>query len=187
MRKPVIGVMGGSKASPSVAARARRLGELIARRGWILLTGGRNVGVMAASARGAKEAGGFVVGVLPDRSDHKACPHLNVVICTDMGDARNVVNVLSSDVVIVCPGRMGTLSEVALALNADKRVILLGFELCDPPFRKHIESGQLTTAATPEDALIQAADALEGRAPLSIGGAITRGRSKGIRLPGPAT
>lgn len=155
MRKPVIGVMGGSKASRGVAATARRLGELIARRGWILLTGGRNVGVMAASARGAKEAGGFVIGILPDRTDHKASPHLDIAILTEMGDARNVINVLSSDVVIACPGRMGTLSEVALALNNGKRVILLGFELCDPPFRKYIKSGRLTTAATPEDALNQ--------------------------------
>lgn len=163
MRKPVIGIMGGSKASRGVAATARRLGELIARRGWILLTGGRNVGVMAASARGAKEAGGFVVGVLPDRSDRKASPHLDVVIRTDMGDARNVINVLSSDVVIACPGRMGTLSEVALALNAGKRVILVGFELCDPPFRKYIKNGRLTTAATAEDALNQVDDALKER------------------------
>ncbi|MDO8629469.1 MAG: TIGR00725 family protein [Phycisphaerales bacterium] len=163
MRKPVIGVMGGSKASRAVAATARRLGDLIARRDWILLTGGRNVGVMAASARGAKEAGGFVIGVLPDSSDRKACPHLDVVIRTDMGDARNVINVLSSDVVIACPGRMGTLSEVALALNAGKRVILAGFELCDPPFRKYIKSGQLTTAATPEDAINQTANALSNR------------------------
>ena len=149
--------MGGSAAGPRVVNVATRLGELIARRGWILLTGGRNVGVMAAASRGAKEAGGFVVGVLPDKTDHKASPHIDLVIRTGMGEARNVINVLSSDVVIVCPGRLGTLSEVAFALHYGKRVILVDFELCDPPFRKFIKSGQVTTAATPDEAIDQAA------------------------------
>ncbi len=136
---------------------ANRLGELIARRGWILLTGGRNVGVMAAVSRGAKQAGGFVVGVLPDKTDRKASPHLDLVIRTGMGEARNVINVLSSDVVIACPGRLGTLSEVAFALHYGKHVILIDFELCDPPFYKFIKCGRLTTAATPDDAIDQAA------------------------------
>ena len=57
MRKPVIGVMGGSKASASVYGMAKELGTLIAQRGWVLLNGGRNQGVMAASAEGAKQAG----------------------------------------------------------------------------------------------------------------------------------
>jgi hypothetical protein len=154
--------------SNRVAAGRARATALIARRGWILRTGGRNVGVMAASARGAKEAGGLVVGILPDATDRGASPYLDVATCTAMGDARNVINVLSSDVVIACPGRMGTLSEVALALNAGKRVILVGFELCDPPFRKYIKSGRLTTAATPEDALNQVADAFKGCALFSV-------------------
>ena len=156
MRRPVVGVMGGSKATPPVAKMAERLGELIAEQGWVLLNGGRNRGVMAASARGAKKAGGTVIGVLPDTTAAKASPDLDFVVLTGMGDARNVINVLSSDVVIACPGSLGTLSEIVLALKHDKRVILLGFDL-GPELDKCCKRGQLTSADTPEQAVEQAA------------------------------
>ena len=50
----IIGVMGGGMADPRDAKAAYRLGSLIAEQGWILLNGGRNAGVMAASAKGAR-------------------------------------------------------------------------------------------------------------------------------------
>ncbi len=128
MRKPVVGVMGGGQASKEAMESAELLGRLIAQRGWILLNGGRNAGIMAASSRGAKEAGGFVVGVLPDADDCSVSPDLDLAIMTNMGDARNVINVLSSDVVIACEGREGTLSEVAIALKNGKRVVAMGFD-----------------------------------------------------------
>jgi uncharacterized protein (TIGR00725 family) len=159
VRKPIIGVMGGSKVKPEVYETARRLGELIAQRGWILLNGGRNCGVMAASAQGAKEAGGFVIGILPDATTAHASPHLDVAICTDMGDGRNLFNVLSSDVVIACPGALGTLSEIVFALKRDKPVILLGFAL-GPDFEKYRRRKHLSHAQTPEEAVEQAAAAL---------------------------
>ena len=162
MRKPVVGVMGGSEAKPKVYEMAKQLGSLIAKQGWILLNGGRNQGVMAASAAGAKEAGGTVIGILPDSTRTKASPDLDVAIVTGMGDARNVINVLSSDVVIACPGGLGTLSEVVLALKHDKRVILLGFDL-GPDFKKYRKRGQLTTAETPEEAVAQATGVIKGR------------------------
>ncbi len=162
-RKPIVGVMGGSTVDPKAASMAERLGALIARRGWVLLNGGRNKGVMAASARGAKQAGGIVIGVLPDRTAAKASPDLDFAILTGMGDARNVINVLSSDVVIACPGALGTMSEVTLALKSDKRVILLGLEV-GPEFDKYRRSGQLTSAADPEQAIEQAAAALGDQA-----------------------
>ncbi len=160
MRKPVIGVMGGSKANRKVEAMARDLGRLIAERGWILLNGGRNCGVMAASAAGAKEAGGFVLGILPDTTRTKAAPDLDVAIVTGLGDGRNLLNVLSSDVVVACPGELGTLSEVVLALKHDKRVILLGFDL-GPEFAKFRKRGQLTTVETPEEAVAEVGRALD--------------------------
>ena len=158
-REPVVGVMGGSKADEEVTAMAHQLGFLIARRGWVLLNGGRNTGVMAASARGAKEAGGAVIGILPDRTTKRASPDLDFAIVTGMGDGRNVINVLSSDVVIACPGALGTLSEVTLALKNDKRVILLGLEV-GPEFDKYRRQGQLTSAADPVEAVEQAAAVL---------------------------
>ncbi|MEE9294091.1 MAG: TIGR00725 family protein [Phycisphaerae bacterium] len=160
MRKPVIGVMGGANVDHHVAQRAHRLGTLIAQRGWVLLNGGRNQGVMAASAKGAAQAGGTVLGILPDNDTHNASPDLDFAIVTGLGDARNVVNILSSDVVIACPGSAGTLSEVALALKNKKRVILLGFDAGSAlePYRA---SAMLTDAASPEDAVQQAAAALD--------------------------
>jgi uncharacterized protein (TIGR00725 family) len=156
--------MGGSKASPGVYATAKELGALIAQRGWVLLNGGRNQGVMAASAEGAKQAGGTVIGILPDSTDAHASPDLDFAIITDMGDGRNLLNVLSSDVVIACPGKLGTLSEVVLALKRDKRVILLGWELNDPQFAPFLKRGQLTSANTPREAVEQAAQGLEAEA-----------------------
>lgn len=160
MRRPVVGVMGGSKATVSASEMAERLGALIAGRGWVLLNGGRDRGVMAASARGAKQAGGTVIGILPDKTAAKASPDLDIAVLTGLGDARNVINVLSSDVVIACPGGPGTLSEIALALKSDKRIILLGFDIVAPGMERHLKRGRLTHADTPEDAVEQAAAAL---------------------------
>ena len=156
MRQPVIGVMGGSKATPKVVATARRLGFLIASRGWVLLNGGRDSGVMAASAAGAQEAGGLVIGVLPGTTTTRTAPGVSVAIVTGLGDGRNAINVMSSDVVVACRGSLGTLSEIVLALKHHKRVILLD---CDvgKDFDAYRKRGQLTWAATPEGAVAQVA------------------------------
>ena len=155
----VVGVMGsGRDPGPEVIASAELLGTLIAQRGWVLLNGGRACGVMDASARGAAAAGGLVVGVLPDEDTARASRHLSIAIRTGIGDARNLVNVLSSDVVIAMPGGAGTLSEVALALKAERTVICLGF---DPgPAVAEYRGVQLLEAATPEEAVALASTAL---------------------------
>jgi len=159
MPRPVVGVMGGGSVSEDVARTARELGARIARRGWVLLNGGRDAGVMAASARGAREAGGTVVGVLPGRTAEGASPDLDIAIVTGLGDARNLVNVLSSEVVIACPGGAGTLSEVALALKNDRPVILLGLEP-GPALERYRRTGFLRTAATAAEAVRTAAELL---------------------------
>jgi len=151
--------MGGSAVDARVERTAFDLGRAIAENGWVLLNGGRNCGVMAASARGAKEAGGFVVGILPDRDASGAAPDLDVAVVTGMGDARNLINVLSADVVIALTGGEGTLCEVALALKNNKRLILLGFPDA-PAFVPHRQSGQLSIAGTVAEAIAQAAEAL---------------------------
>ena len=125
---------------------------LIARRGWVLLNGGRNKGVMAASARGAKRAGGTVIGILPDKSAKKASPDLDIAVITGMGDGRNLINVLSSDVVIACPGSLGTMCEVVLALNARKPVILVGWAGW-PDLEKYRRRGDLILADNPTAAV----------------------------------
>lgn len=124
--KTVIGVMGpGDGATQKDIALATELGRLIAKQGWALLSGGRNVGVMNAASKGAYEASGLVMGILPSEDGKEASEYLDIRICTGMGSARNNINVLSSDVVIACGSGIGTTSEIMLALKAHKPVILL--------------------------------------------------------------
>lgn len=151
--RTIIGVMGsGEHGDSELDGLAYRLGAAVAAEGWILLNGGRRAGVMDASAKGASEAGGIVVGILPDADMRQATPHLTVAIRTGMGDGRNSLNVLSSDVVIALRGGAGTLSEIALALKAGKPVIALDF---DPGtgFTPWVARRQLLLAATIEDAI----------------------------------
>jgi uncharacterized protein (TIGR00725 family) len=147
-KKVVIGVMGkGDGADGAEMEAAERLGELIAEKGWVLLNGGRAVGVMEASARGAKRRRGLTIGILPHENDRgvDVSEYIDIPIFTGMGYARNVINVLSSDVVIACAGGLGTTSEVALALSSGKPVIFLGYE-----------HGELFSNAQPDKPAIEA-------------------------------
>jgi uncharacterized protein (TIGR00725 family) len=109
-----IAVCGASACGEDLLDPARRVGRTLAEHGAVVLTGGRG-GVMEAAARGAREAGGIVVGVLPDLSDGN--PHLSVRIRTGMGHARNVILVQSADAVVGVGGEFGTLSELAIAIK----------------------------------------------------------------------
>ncbi|MBI5136509.1 MAG: LOG family protein [Nitrospirae bacterium] len=129
-RPPVIGIMGpGIGARPGDLDNAYRLARLIARAGWTLLTGGRNEGVMAAAHKGCAEEGGFSIGILPGKTAADAAPGMTVPIVTGLGSARNNVNVLTSNVIVACGAGLGTVSEIALALKAEKPVVLLA---CGP-------------------------------------------------------
>lgn len=126
MRKIIIGVMGpGNKATPTDLENAYQLGKLIATEGWVLLTGGRKVGVMNAASHGAKAAGGLTIGILPGNNTTDISQAVDLAIVTDLGNARNNINVLSADVVIACGMGAGTAAEIALAVKNGKKVILL--------------------------------------------------------------
>jgi len=131
MRRKVIGVMGPAAAGEAIEEAAYEVGRSIAREGWVVLTGGRNCGVMDAASRGARTVpGSLVVGVLPgDSRTGGVSDAVDIAIFTAMGDARNAINVQSSDVVVACGAATpGTLSEVALALKAGKPVVVLSAE-----------------------------------------------------------
>lgn len=113
----------GNPEEPNVKEQAEFLGQLIAEKGWALLTGGRAAGVMDAASKGAAGAGGTVIGILPDADKHQMSEFVNIPISTGMGSARNMVNILSADVVIVCGMGLGTASEAALAIKDMKPVI----------------------------------------------------------------
>jgi uncharacterized protein (TIGR00725 family) len=126
MSKPIIGVMGpGERASQKDIDHAYELGKLIAKQNWILLTGGRNMGVMDAASKGAKHSGGLTVGILPSENKDGISEFVDIPICTGIGSGRNNINVLSSDVIIACGTGAGTISEVMLALKARKPVLLI--------------------------------------------------------------
>lgn len=153
MRRTIVGVMGGSVADEATLGNARRIGCLIAQNGWALLSGGRPTGVMQASVTGASEAGGLTIGVLFDDDRELAAEGLDLVIPTGMGAARNIINVLASDVVVACRGSGGTLSEISMALRFERPVVLLDF---DPGAAFLDASGpnpRWTLAATPEEAI----------------------------------
>lgn len=149
--RTVIGVMGGGVVDEATRILAHRTGALVAAEGWTLLTGGRAAGVMDAASCGAKSAGGFVIAVLPDENPASATPHADVVICTGMGDARNVVNVLSSHVVLALPGGAGTLSEIALAINARRPVVIVGWHPGDALLA--VGGNRIALAGSPEEAV----------------------------------
>ncbi len=108
-----------------VLALAEQAGREIARRGAILVCGGLG-GVMEAAARGAHEAGGLAVGILPGESADGANPFIDVPVVTGLGEARNALVVRSSDAIIAIAGAYGTLSEIALALKMGVPVVGLG-------------------------------------------------------------
>jgi uncharacterized protein (TIGR00725 family) len=128
-RKPfIIGVMGSHHDEPAVMEDARRLGEAIARRGHVLLTGG-GPGLMRAASEGAYCAGGLVIGILPNDRRHPLEKYPNefvdIPIYTGMFDARNVINAKTPHIIVALSGGPGTLSEVALALRIGTPVISL--------------------------------------------------------------
>ena len=115
----------GESASADAIADAAEVGGLIAQRGWITLTGGRSVGVMAAAAAGARAAGGLAIGLLPGGDRRDAAPDLAVALPTGLGEARNAVLVTAADAVVACGVNPGTASEIALALRANKPIVLV--------------------------------------------------------------
>jgi hypothetical protein len=120
-----IAVIGGSEATAPVLAAAEAIGAGLASAGAIVVCGGLG-GVMAAACRGARSAGGTTVGILPGRDASAANPWVDVVIPTDLGEARNALVVASAAAVIAVDGEYGTLSEIALALRAGTPVVGVG-------------------------------------------------------------
>jgi uncharacterized protein (TIGR00725 family) len=117
-----IGVIGQSQCNEQIASMAEEVGRLIAQGGAVLVCGGMG-GVMEAASRGAREAGGLTVGILPGLARSEANPYISVAIPTGLGAARNLLVVRSSDVLIAISGGYGTLTEIAFALHFNKHVI----------------------------------------------------------------
>jgi len=118
-------VAGTGEATPEVADTAEQVGRALAERGAIVVCGGLG-GVMEAACRGARQAGGITVGILPGTERAAANPHLTIALPTGFGELRNGLLVRAADAVIAVGRGYGTLSEIALAPKAGRPPIGLG-------------------------------------------------------------
>lgn len=125
-RKIQISVIGDADASEENLKLAYDLGRLIAKKGIVLICGGRT-GIMEAVCKGAfdEDPNSIRVGILPSSSKDEANQYCNVIIPTGIGAARNFINVLAGDGVIAIGGRAGTLSELAFAWIYNKPIVVL--------------------------------------------------------------
>ncbi len=161
MRKTMVGIMGGNAADQETVEVAYGMGKLIAEHGWTLVSGGRPNGVMQASVSGAKQAGGFTVGILYGDDVDDAATGLDIVIPTGMGAGRNVINILTSDVVVACRGTGGTLSEIALALRFDRPVVLVDFDPGETFLKACAANAKFSLVQTPQHAIDKVAEYLK--------------------------
>ena len=122
MSRLLIAVVGGSTCSSEETEWAAAVGRLVAERGAVLVCGGLG-GVMEAAARGAKQAGGLTVGILPGSDADDANPYIDVPLATGMGEMRNALIVRAAHAVIAIGGGWGTLSEIALAQRIETPVV----------------------------------------------------------------
>jgi len=154
-RQRQISVIGGAEADRELLEQAEVVGRGIAEAGAVLVCGGRT-GVMEAASRGASEAGGMVLGVLPTTDPEDANPHVTHVIATGIGHARNLAVVASGDSVVAIGGEWGTLSEIAFARRLQRPVIALR----SWPLRHRMGTDVgIVEAETPEEAVETALEA----------------------------
>ncbi len=142
-RRQVVAVIGAGDAPRAVCKLAFALGREIARRGAVLLNGGRT-GVMEAAAAGARKEGGHTIGIIPGHDRRDANRHIEFAIATGIGEARNAVIVASADAVIALAGEGGTLAEIGFAKKFGKPIVALD---------SWPEIGGLRRAGSPVDAV----------------------------------
>jgi uncharacterized protein (TIGR00725 family) len=142
-----VAVVGGGQAGEEERDQAAEVGRALAEAGAVVVCGGLG-GVMAAACRGARDGGGTSIGILPGTERADANEFVEVALPTGMGEARNVLVVRCADAVVAVGGEYGTLSEVALALQAGIPVVGLG-------------TWQLAKGGRPATAVVEAASARE--------------------------
>ena len=123
--KITVSVIGSHNRSPQNDEKAYQVGKIIAGLGAVLVCGGLD-GIMAAAARGAKDAGGLTIGLLPGTDKADANPYIDIALPTSIGFARNAMVACSADIVVALPGSHGTNSEICYGLVYDRPVIDFG-------------------------------------------------------------
>jgi hypothetical protein len=156
-----VAVIGGGECVETEAALAEEIGRLLAEAGAVVLTGGRS-GVMAAASRGAAQAGGLVVGILPGDDASQANPWVALPIVTGMGEARNAILIRTAQAVIAVGGEYGTLSEIAFALKFGRPVVGLHTWHATGPNQATLPIQSVDSAAAAVTAVLTALDFHEG-------------------------
>lgn len=129
--KVLIGVIGmddhgdTDPITPAATEAAEEVGRLIAKRGGILISGGRR-GIMESVSKGANEAGGIVVALLPSLSKSEANPYVTIPIATGLGEIRNHLTIRASDAIIMISGSTGTLMEATVSYSRKPLIVLEG-------------------------------------------------------------
>ncbi len=146
-RRKIIAVIGASQCSAQEAKWAEEVGRELAKQEAIVVCGGLT-GVMEAVCRGAGQAGGITIGILPGDNPQMANPYVQIPIVTGLGYARNVIVVKSAQAVIAIGGSYGTLSEIAHALQSNIPVIGLN-------------TWELSRNSQPDNSIIRAKNPLQ--------------------------
>jgi len=110
--------------TPEIAQIAYETGMEVAKSGAVLVTGGLD-GVMKAACHGAKDGGGLTLGIIPQDNAAFANEYCDIVIPSGMGLARDFLNALSADGVIIIGGGSGTLSETCAAYMYKKPIVAI--------------------------------------------------------------
>ena len=129
--KKLIAVIGAAECDEKTFKAAWRVGELLGKAGCDVVTGGLS-GVMEGASAGARDQGAMVIGVLPGDDPAAANPHVQAVIATGMGDARNAILANTVEGFVAIAGGVGTLSEIAFGLKRGKPIVGLGSWDVDP-------------------------------------------------------
>jgi uncharacterized protein (TIGR00725 family) len=154
-----ISVVGFNADSCTEAARdaAYRVGRAIVKEGGTVVCGGLG-GVMEAACKGARDAGGRTVGIVPSADPAEANQYCDVVVATGLGKSRNFLVAYSGDAMVVVGGGAGTLIEVAAAYQASKPIVAVEGTggVADEWAGKHLDERRTTVileGSTPEDAV----------------------------------
>ena len=154
MRRTLIAIIGpGEGAAQNAMDDATLIGEMVAKAGWAVLTGGRVAGVMGAASSAARAAGGLTIGVLPTPDSLAASPAVDVVVATGLGEARNAVIALSANACVACGMNAGTASEVALAIRSKKPVVLLRPDEVTSTFFRTLDPELVHVAMSADEAI----------------------------------
>lgn len=152
--KKIIGIMGATKANEKDLMNAYELGKYCAEKEYVTLTGGLKYGVMNEALKGAKENGGITIGIMPTDDREEFSEYVDIPIITTMESGRNYIEILTSDIIIACGISAGTSSEISLAINPRKKIILVGLLKEANDFYTNLAPNQVLIAKDYKEAII---------------------------------